>query len=262
MTIATPTSSTASKSWADQEEEGNIVQIIDDKKTGIKTIIEEKMKDGKKVRIVKKIKTVKVQKKHNPLVEERRKWKKFGSAQSGNLPEVTAVGEPINFEYTNNKKQSTALQTVMDEQELLLNRIQMQLAKEATETKEEASENEPQEDEDKLKAPSSGAYIPPSLKNKQLGAGTAGRSDVNTTIRVGNLDQRATESDLRLLFGDIGRIVKVYLPFNNDRTRNRGFALITYTTPEDCEKAIDQFDGFSLNHLLLNVEWSKTERKF
>ncbi|KAF0980655.1 hypothetical protein FDP41_013138 [Naegleria fowleri] len=260
MTITTTPTSSASKSWADQEEEGNIVQIIDDKKTGIKTIIEEKMKDGKKVRITKKIKTVKVQKKHNPLVEERRKWKKFGSAQTGNLPEVTAVGEPINFEYTN-KKQSTALQTVMDEQELLLNRIQMQLAKEATEVKDEA-ETEPQEDEDKLKAPSSGAYIPPSLKNKQLGAGSTGRSDVNTTIRVGNLDQGATESDLRLLFGDVGRIAKVYLPMNNDRTRNRGFALITYTTPEDAEKAINRFDGFILNHLLLDVEWSKTERKF
>lgn len=254
---------TSNKSWADQQEEqdGTIVQVSEE--NGIKTIVEEKIKDGKKVRITKKVKTVKVQKKNIPIVEERRKWKKFGQAgQSGLLPDVTSVGEPIHFEYTNSKKATTAVQTVMDDQELLLNRIQMQLAKEATEaTEQETTPENNEEDENKLKAPSSNAYVPPSMKNRPSGFG-GGRSDsdVNTTIKVSNLDVKATEQDLRLLFGQVGRIMKVFVP--GDRGRNRGFALITYSTVEEAEEAIEKFERFSLNHLLLSVEWSENKKRF
>jgi len=247
------------KSWADQEEE-KIINI--DEENGIKTVVEEKIIDGKKVKITKKIKISKAAKKVNPIVEERKKWKKFGiAAEGGLLPDVTSIGEPIHFEYTNKKKQTTAIQTVMDDQELLLNRIQMQLQKEATEMKEETTE-EVAEDENKLKAPGSGAYVPPSLKNKAPGMmGSYDRSsEVNQTIRVGNLDEVATEQDLRLLFGEVGRIIKCYLP--GDRGRNRGFALITFSSPEEAELAIKKFDRFSLNHLLLNVEWSKNQRRY
>ncbi|EFC45882.1 predicted protein [Naegleria gruberi] len=254
----------SNKSWADQQEEqdGTIVQVSEE--NGIKTIVEEKIKDGKKVRITKKVKTVKVQKKNIPIVEERRKWKKFGQAgQAGLLPDVTSVGEPIHFEYTNNKKSTTTTQTAMDEQEVLLNRIQMQLAKEATEaTEQETTPENTEEDENKLKAPSSNAYVPPSMKNRTTGGFGGGRTDseVNTTIKVSNLDVKATEQDLRLLFGQVGRIIKVFVP--GDRGRNRGFALITYSTVEEAEEAIEKFERFSLNHLLLSVEWSENKKRF
>ena len=55
-------------------------------------------------------------------------------------------------------------------------------------------------------------------------------------------------------------IVKVFLP--GDRGRNRGFALITYSTVEEAEEAMEKFERFSLNHLLLSVEWSENKKRF
>ncbi|KAL9643284.1 hypothetical protein ABK040_014740 [Willaertia magna] len=240
-------------SWADQEEDG-----------GIKIITEERIKDGKKVRIIKKVK-VKQQKKINPIVEERRKWKKFGLAIDTSLGErdVTAIGEPIHFEPVNKTFQPTSIPTIADEKEQVLNKIQTQLAKEAESKIEEKKEEHVIQPtvQDKTKA---GVYVPPSLRNKTFSdtaSSSSGGGEVNRAIRVTNLDERATENDLRLLFGQVGKIIKVYLPAGYNGG-NKGFALITYSTPEEAEEAIKRFDNFSLNHLLLSVEWSKQQRRF
>jgi translation initiation factor 3 subunit G len=61
----------------------------------------------------------------------------------------------------------------------------------------------------------------------------------HTKIRVTNISEDTTEGDLRDLFGNFGRIHRIYLAKDPETLQSRGFAFVSYFTETDAEKAMD-----------------------
>ena len=79
----------------------------------------------------------------------------------------------------------------------------------------------------------------------------------DSTIRVTNLSEDTIEDDLHNIFGSFGSIQRVFLAKDKITGAAKGFAFITYVSRHDAEKAINKMNGYGLNHLIIQVEWSK-----
>src|SRR5688572_27598285 len=61
---------------------------------------------------------------------------------------------------------------------------------------------------------------------------------MKTKLHVGNLSSRATEENVRFLFGQKGRVSKVELIIERATGRSRAFAIVTMATVEGAEAAL------------------------
>ncbi|KAL5216793.1 hypothetical protein ABZP36_008194 [Zizania latifolia] len=59
-------------------------------------------------------------------------------------------------------------------------------------------------------------------------------------VFVGGLDKDATESDLRKVFGEVGKITEVRLMMNPVTKKNKGFAFLRYATVEQARRAVSE----------------------
>ena len=76
---------------------------------------------------------------------------------------------------------------------------------------------------------------------------------MSTQLYVGNLDFKATESDLRTAFGACGTVIEITIVKDRDTGRPRGFGFVTMGAPEEAQKAIDTLNGKDLAGRALNV---------
>ena len=107
--------------------------------------------------------------------------------------------------------------------------------------------------------PASGKYVPPAVR-----AGLASgaykperRTDDLNTIRVTNLSENTTESDLQELFQRFGRISRVYLAKDKETLQSRGFAFVSFVNKDDAARAMEKLQGFGYDHLILKLEWAR-----
>lgn len=77
------------------------------------------------------------------------------------------------------------------------------------------------------------------------------------TVRVSNLPEEATESDLQELFKPFGKVVRTFLAKDKTKQVSRGFAFVTFANKEDAQRAIWGVNDYGYNHLILKVEWAK-----
>jgi len=105
-----------------------------------------------------------------------------------------------------------------------------------------------------------GIYVPPGSRGggnrKGETMGQSSRKD-ETTIRVSNLPESMSETDMQELCNPFGKIDRIFLA--KDRTTGvcKGFAFVTYQTRETAARALRALNGYGYDHLILNVEWSK-----
>lgn len=115
---------------------------------------------------------------------------------------------------------------------------------------------------------STGKYVPPSARaaaaagNAGGGGGMAGfkperRTDDLNTIRVTNLSESTTESDLQELFQRYGRISRIYLAKDKETLQSRGFAFVSFFSKDDAARAMEELQGFGYDHLILKLEWAR-----
>lgn len=76
---------------------------------------------------------------------------------------------------------------------------------------------------------------------------------LETKLYVGNLSFTTTEEDLQNLFSQAGTIVSVTLIKDRDSGRSKGFAFVEMENQNDVEKAIQMFDGYSMDDRELKV---------
>merc|ERR1719183_400455 len=81
------------------------------------------------------------------------------------------------------------------------------------------------------------------------------------TLRVTNLSEDVREGDLSDLFGQFGRIVRIFLAKNPETKLSKGFAFITYQSKKDAEEAIRRLNGHGYDNLVLRVEWAKPQAR-
>lgn len=81
-----------------------------------------------------------------------------------------------------------------------------------------------------------------------------------TALRISNLDFNISHKDLMDLFSQFGPIVKNKIDFD-ELGRSKGTALIQYAKPESAVKAINEYDGATLDGKQLIVEYVKSQPK-
>ena len=103
---------------------------------------------------------------------------------------------------------------------------------------------------------SSGKYVPPSARGGGSAYKVERREELNT-IRVTNLSENTTESDLQELFQRYGRISRVYLAKDKETLQSRGFAFVSFVSKDDAARAMEELQGFGYDHLVLKLEWAR-----
>jgi RNA recognition motif-containing protein len=85
---------------------------------------------------------------------------------------------------------------------------------------------------------------------------------MSTKLFVGNLSFNTTENDLQSAFAAHGQVVEANLMMDRMTGRSRGFAFVTYATPEEAQKAIEAMHGAQLDGraLTVNIARPKEER--
>jgi len=79
---------------------------------------------------------------------------------------------------------------------------------------------------------------------------------------VGNLSFQTSENDLQDYFAQAGAVTSVNLMLDKMTGRSRGFAFVEYATPEEAQKAIEQFHDkdFQGRKITVNVARPREER--
>ncbi|XP_053213260.1 eukaryotic translation initiation factor 3 subunit G-like [Panonychus citri] len=80
--------------------------------------------------------------------------------------------------------------------------------------------------------------------------------DEAKTIRVTNLPEEIRKCNIKDLFHQFGKIVRISLPKDRYTGQSKGFAFVRFDRSEDATKAIKQVNGFGYANLILNVEWA------
>ncbi|XP_065173326.1 eukaryotic translation initiation factor 3 subunit G-like [Atheta coriaria] len=108
--------------------------------------------------------------------------------------------------------------------------------------------------------PPGSKYVPPSLREgatKRSDGPNMPRRDDATAIRINNLSDSTTESDLEELVRPFGPIQKLYLAKEKSTGLCKGFAYVHFKFRNDAAKAIANLNGHGYDHLILIAEWSK-----
>jgi len=264
---------TSNKNWVDIEENDTVdtylppPEIIEDEKTGTKTIIEYRIEpNGQKVKVTSKFKVVTKTKKVSKDVAERAKWSKFGRSVTGNDAQTIVSRDEIRIE---DPKEGDEAEKRQNEEMLRRIAEKMQATKAARERGVDPRKGGlynplvAQNMNGETDAPIGGApgkYVPPSLRGGGGGGGREERDESNT-LRVTNISEDAQERDLKDLFEKFGPVPRIYLAKDKETGQSRGFAYVTYIRREDAQAAMAALNGYGYDHLILKVEWAEKTGK-
>ena len=80
---------------------------------------------------------------------------------------------------------------------------------------------------------------------------------MESKLYVGNLSFNTSEAELRDAFGAFGNLTDVFIAMDRETGRPRGFAFVTFSTPEEAKAAIDKLNGADLGGRKLTVNEAK-----
>jgi len=106
-------------------------------------------------------------------------------------------------------------------------------------------------------AASSGKYVPPALSGRP-GTMPVGETEENTaSLKVSNLADDVTEDQLRVHFGDYGRVTRVRIMSDHRTGESRGFGFVTFALRREAQGAKDELNKSYLNNMVMDIEWAK-----
>jgi translation initiation factor 3 subunit G len=86
--------------------------------------------------------------------------------------------------------------------------------------------------------------------------GAGNREDL-PTLRVTNISEDTQENDLRELFGNFGRVARVYVGRDRETGAGKGFAFVSFEDKANAQKALEKVNGRGYDNLILSVQWSR-----
>ncbi|KAF5349150.1 hypothetical protein D9756_009473 [Leucocoprinus leucothites] len=277
-------------SWADDVDDLDKKDVPQNEdfvdENGIRTTIEyTENEEGKRVKIIRRIKRTLQKSVVEHAVAERQKWAKFGQ-ERGNKPgpdrATTTVGENVALKLSAGNKQSEQDQQQEEAAKVKKmggGKVVCRLCKgdhftakcpykDTLSGLENAESGGPDEDfgtgPDTAPAPApstNGKYVPPSMRAGARGAGesmrgTGSREDL-PTLRVTNISEDTGENDLRELFGNFGRVARVYVGRDRETGVGKGFAFVSFEDKAIAQRAMEKVHGRGYDNLILNVQWSR-----
>ena len=186
-------------------------------------------------------------------VAERRKWAKFGVSKgltSGpDKASTNRVYDEVFFEFTNNNKivddtEHTELGIIGNNNKNVVKCKYCGGNHWSIKCKNKPDKLETKNDTD---ISNNGKYIPKFKRD-----GEKPRDKNKNTIRISNISDNADEQDIRDLFYNYGRITRLYY-------NQKGFAFLTYSEKNACEKAIETVNGHPYDYLILSVEMAESK---
>jgi len=104
--------------------------------------------------------------------------------------------------------------------------------------------------------------LKPGSREQSKTALSTANHQMSTKLFVGNLSFNTTENDLQEAFAAHGTVTETNLMMDRMTGRSRGFAFVTYATPEEAQKAIAAMNGQQLDGraLTVNIARPKEER--
>lgn len=254
---------------------------------GIKMVIEYKEREGKTYKVTKRVKQTVVTKWTNKAMTERKSMPKFGKVVTNDPKEeamhVQQSQEDVNVEFS---RKTVTLAAKDDVEEKFFDEsinVCESLFKErkvwtdVNRDKQTDRDADPTGiralmDEKKIEpiasasgpTPAEGSrYVPPSMRGKDGGGKGDGKGGKDfqqqqeASLRITNLSEDAKEGDLQELFGQFGRLQRVYIAKDRETGYPRGFAFITYYNRVDAQKAIDKLHGHGYDNLIMQVSFAK-----
>jgi len=105
----------------------------------------------------------------------------------------------------------------------------------------------------------SGKYVPPSKRGdgKSPGDMLSMNKREDFTVRVTNLPEEITDSDIKELFKNIGEVSRIYLARDKSTSKSKGYAFVSFRNKSDASRAIKVVNGYGYANLILTVEWAK-----
>ncbi|KAJ3261772.1 translation initiation factor eIF3 subunit g [Boothiomyces macroporosus] len=237
---------------------------------GIKTVTEIKTNEnGEKVKVTKKIQLKTQTKQVNHAVAERRKWKKFGACKgfpSGPDSESTTIGERVMLKLSLNAKDLEEPEEDPTKKLSANAKIVCRICKgdhwttkcPFKDTYQPSNEIAAKVEAKDVKG--GNKYVPPS---KRGGAGDkpAGRErDDSNSIRISNLSEETTDSDVRELLRKCGPTQRVFVAKDHSTGLCKGYAFITFFSQDAAEHAIKSLNGYGFDNLILKVDWAQRDR--
>lgn len=260
---------------------------------GIKMVIEYKERDGKTYKVTKRVKQTIMTKWTNRAIEERKELPKFGKVLTNDPKEeemhVKHMDENVYVEFS---RKTVTLAAKDDVEEKFFDESiatceslfkERKVWTDVNRDKQAEKDVDPTGirglmDQTKIEASTTteaGAaaanaanpsrYVPPSLRGKDgaatgKGDGKGGKDfqqQQEASLRITNLSEDAKEGDLQELFGQFGRLQRVYLAKDRDTGCSRGFAFVTYYNRVDAELAITKLHGHGYDNLIMQVSFAK-----
>lgn len=257
--------------WAKEiDEKDSEVELCEE--GGFRKVIEFKVENEKRFKVTNifKVEKVKVPK----TIAERKEWEKFGDSQNDPLgvhSATTVVSDEVLMQFLNN--------TGLSNSDNMNNAQRVESGPTSVPVKcrlckgDHWSAKCPHKDileKADNNTSSSQAYRPPAIrsgasqastmgKKMDFGRGSSNKDDF--TVRVSNLPEEATESDLQDLFKPFGKVVRTFLAKDKTKQVSRGFAFVTFSNYHDAQKAIVGVNDYGYNHLILKVEWAKPSKE-
>eukprot|EP00924_Labyrinthula_sp_SR-Ha-C_P014918 augustus_masked-scaffold_9-processed-gene-2.11-mRNA-1 protein AED:0.27 eAED:0.28 QI:0/-1/0/1/-1/1/1/0/283 len=255
------------EAWAeDEEDQLPPTKVIGPDENGIKTVIEYKMKDNKKYKVVRKYKVEKVIKKIPTVVKERMAWakNKFGQAageSSGPNPSHTSVeledfyiDDPAMDEAAEEAKHQKMLQSL--QQGINKRAISSKLADQGL--KSTGLRRNPDEiGVSGAGGLATGKYVIPASRGRGEGA----LQEEVTTLRLSNLVRDVTDDEIRALCSLYGMVKRVFLARDSVTKESKGFAYVSFSTRQQAEQALNALHGAGMHHMIINVEWAKPNKR-
>ncbi|KAK7267691.1 hypothetical protein RIF29_20369 [Crotalaria pallida] len=97
---------------------------------------------------------------------------------------------------------------------------------------------------------------PPRDENSRFGRGPprgGSAADNGNRVHVGNLAWGVDQLALESLFGEQGKVLEAKVIYDRESGRSRGFGFVTYSSPEEVNRAVQSLDGADLNGRAIRV---------
>lgn len=246
----------------------------------IKKVVEYKQEDNKKYKYVRQYRLEKVKTHKN--VHLRRQWAKYGAARDdepvGPNPSNTVVCEDVQMRFilsADDDQLENAREMEQDGLSKLAssnaNVVKCRLC-EMDHWTSKCPYKVHYEQKNELGGVSGGVgagagmdavggkYVPPSKRDGvpgKPGDMMSMNKREDYTVRVTNLPEEITDSDIKDLFKNIGEVSRIFLARDKITAKSKGYAFVSFRTKADAAKAIKIVNGFGYANLILNVEWAK-----
>lgn len=83
----------------------------------------------------------------------------------------------------------------------------------------------------------------------------------NAKLFVGGISWDTSEEALKEFFSKVGTVVDVKIISDRETGRSKGFGFVTMSSPEEAQKAVEEFNGAELDGRNLTVNEARPQEK-